>query len=886
MASGPCAGVRGARPGRARSLEVARCDRHRHRVRNDPEPRLAGAARRFLGLAERCAAVLLGGARFRQAVPALRRVPLGGAARERRVRARGVLAALPGGARLDAPGSLSYRRRGGASRFHRLGRPHRARARGAAGARQPRRAERRARRAAAGSDAACRDRRPVRRRARPGFPLLDLDRAGGARPRGRRGPPRLPGMARPPCPAFLGGQPHRRRRALDQLAACASRALTRALQGMVDFDLAAAGSARRERVLLSFHRKLVRVAGLAARGLGAVGDAAALGRAAAFRAGVRLARHPARRGVHGAAAGCQPARAARAPCAARFARRADAATGGRRRARLVRRHHLRLLRRADLAGVHGDDDRRSAQGGRQLRPRRARVHAAIQPALLPFRGCADARLALHRAVRRARAVAQRGALGRRRSAALGNVRDAVDALGRLPEELPLGGARAALQGPGGRWLHRGEAARRAAGGGARLPCRPAAARVRPAEARGVPAAPRPGQPEARARRAGSGLGKARRRRPPRRQGRALPPLPPHQMNTRSPTECPAWAQLLAHAEAPGVRYDFSRQRVDAMTLRLLANLADERGFPEWREALLSGKPVNSTEKRAAWHTALRAGASAPAEVRETLARMRTMATRLRAERQIKRIVNLGTGGSDLGPRLLADALGDGALEVRFAANADPRDLERALEGADPKTTLFVVVSKTFTTPETMSNAAAAKKWGGKVFYAVTSNVEAAKQFGASEILPVWDWVGGRFSVWSAVGFAAACAMGFDGFREFLAGAHDIDRHFAQAPLEKNVPVLMALIGVWNGNFLGASTHAVLPYSSALRLLPAYLQQLEMESNGKRVDREGRVLNYSTVPVVWGMEGTVSQHSFHQLLHQGTQIVPADFIDLSLEKVLS
>src|SRR5207247_6253177 len=234
----------------------------------------------------------------------------------------------------------------------------------------------------------------------------------------------------------------------------------------------------------------------------------------------------------------------------------------------------------------------------------------------------------------------------------------------------------------------------------------------------------------------------------------------------------------------------------------------------------------------------------------------------------------------------ADALGDGALEVRFAANADPRDLERALEGADPKTTLFVVVSKTFTTPETMSNAAAAKKWGGKVFYAVTSNVEAAKQFGASEILPMWDWVGGRFSVWSAVGFAAACAMGFDGFQEFLAGAHDIDRHFAQAPLEKNVPVLMAAIGVWNGNFLGASTHAVLPYSNALRLLPAYLQQLELELNGQRVDREARVLNYSTVPVVWGMEGTVSQHSFHQLLHQGTQIVPADFIDLSLGKDLS
>jgi glucose-6-phosphate isomerase len=186
----------------------------------------------------------------------------------------------------------------------------------------------------------------------------------------------------------------------------------------------------------------------------------------------------------------------------------------------------------------------------------------------------------------------------------------------------------------------------------------------------------------------------------------------------------------------------------------------------------------------------------------------------------------------------------------------------------------------------MANAAAARQWGGKAFYAITANVEAAKAFGASEILPMWDWVGGRFSVWSAVGFAAACAVGFDSFQEFLKGARDIDEHFAQAPLEKNVPALMALIGVWNTNFLGAATHAVLPYSNALRLLPAYLQQLEMESNGKRVDREGRVVEYATAPVLWGMEGTVSQHSFHQLLHQGTHVVPVDFIDLQLEQNLS
>ncbi len=381
------------------------------------------------------------------------------------------------------------------------------------------------------------------------------------------------------------------------------------------------------------------------------------------------------------------------------------------------------------------------------------------------------------------------------------------------------------------------------------------------------------------------------------------------MNTLSPTQCKAWGQLAVHAESwrsvhlrdlfandvarsvqfiaegPGLRYDYSRQRLGAMTLRLLAHLAQERGFYEWREALLGGKRVNDTEDRAAWHTALRAP-DAPSEVKETLSRMKAFAARLRSEKRFKRIVNLGTGGSDLGPRLVADALGDGRLEVRFAANVDRRDLERALEGAQPESTLFVVASKTFTTQETMANAEAAKRWGGKHFFAVTSNVEAAKKFGADEILPMWDWVGGRFSVWSAAGFAAMCAIGPEGFEDFLGGARDTDEHFAAAPLEKNVPVLMALIGVWNTNFLGAATHAVLPYSNALRLLPAYLQQLEMESNGKRVDREHSAVDYATAPVLWGAEGTVSQHSFHQLLHQGTQTVPCDFIDLNLEKTLS
>ena len=385
------------------------------------------------------------------------------------------------------------------------------------------------------------------------------------------------------------------------------------------------------------------------------------------------------------------------------------------------------------------------------------------------------------------------------------------------------------------------------------------------------------------------------------------------MNTASPTACPSWAQLAAHAEgwrtlhlreifahdvtravqfaaeAPGVRYDFSRQRLGALTLRLLSRLAEERGFAQWREALLSGREVNSTERRAAWHSVLRA-ASPPGEVRQTLERMRSLAGRLRKEKRFRRIVNLGTGGSDLGPRLLVDALAERTdaetPDVRFAANVDPRDFARAVEGARPDETLFIVASKTFTTQETMANAALAKQWGGSHFYAVSSNVAAAQKFGASEILPMWDWVGGRYSVWSAVGFAALCALGVERFDELLAGGRDIDEHFATAPLEKNVPVLMALAGVWNVDFLGCATQAVLPYSNALRLLPSYLQQLEMESNGKRIDRAGHEVSYATGPVLWGAEGTVSQHSFHQLLHQGTQVVPVDFIDVGENDILS
>ncbi len=383
------------------------------------------------------------------------------------------------------------------------------------------------------------------------------------------------------------------------------------------------------------------------------------------------------------------------------------------------------------------------------------------------------------------------------------------------------------------------------------------------------------------------------------------------MNTTSPLSCPAWKKLEAHAEnwrgaqltelfandptrstalvaaMPGLQLDYSRQRVGALTLKLLAQLAAERGFEEWRAALFAGDRINTSEGRAAWHTALRAGEAAPQEVKLNLQKAFQLCEAVRKNGRFRRIINLGTGGSDLGPHLVADALGDGVLDVRFVASIDPLDLDRALAGAEPDSTLFVVVSKGFDTTETMSNAGRARKFlnGKPNLFAVTANIEAARQFGASEILPMWDWVGGRTSVWSAAGFSAMCAIGPAGFAEFLAGAREADGHFLRQPLEKNIPALMALLGVWNVNFLGATTHAVLPYAHALRLLPAYLQQLEMESNGKRVDREGRDIAYATAPVVWGAEGTASQHSFHQLLHQGTQVVPADFAVAGADPVL-
>jgi glucose-6-phosphate isomerase len=383
-----------------------------------------------------------------------------------------------------------------------------------------------------------------------------------------------------------------------------------------------------------------------------------------------------------------------------------------------------------------------------------------------------------------------------------------------------------------------------------------------------------------------------------------------------PTDCAAWARLAAHAaslrgttigelfardakraaacnaSAPGLRLDHSRQLATAETLALLGELAAERDFDGWRRALFAGEPINVSEGRAVRHMALRAGEAAPAEVKQALARMRELAAR--ARRRFRRVVHLGTGGSYHGPRLVAEALSvkrDFTLEPTWVASHDPVALEQALAGAEPATTLFVVVSKTFATEETLANAQAARRWLGPRrdaaghFIAVTVNERAALEFGAGEVLPLWDWVGGRFSVWSAASFCALLAVGEEQFDEFLAGARDMDEHFAAAPLARNLPALMALLGIWNVNFLGAAAHAVLPYAHALRRLPAYLQQLEMESNGKSVDRDGRAVGYATSPVVFGEEGTPGQHTFHQLLHQGTQAVPADFIVTGASRAL-
>jgi glucose-6-phosphate isomerase len=350
-------------------------------------------------------------------------------------------------------------------------------------------------------------------------------------------------------------------------------------------------------------------------------------------------------------------------------------------------------------------------------------------------------------------------------------------------------------------------------------------------------------------------------------------------------------------DAPEVFADLSKNLVDAATLRFLADLARECGVEAQRDAMLAGAAINTTERRAVLHTALRAPrGSAPFsdDVHAVLDAMLAFAESVRARAdgagpgRLRHVVNIGIGGSDLGPQMAVRALADVAhpgLSFHFVANVDGADLASVLARVAPAETLFVVASKTFTTQETMTNAETARAWfvaqGGtrieEHFVAATSNVEAAARFGITRTFGFWDWVGGRYSLWSAIGLPIAIAVGAERFRELLAGARAMDEHFAQAPVERNLPMLLGLVDVWYRNFHRFTSRCIAPYAQVLQRLPAYLQQLEMESNGKRVDRSGAPLPYATSPVVWGEPGTNAQHAYFQMLHQGSDVVPVEFI---------
>jgi glucose-6-phosphate isomerase len=339
----------------------------------------------------------------------------------------------------------------------------------------------------------------------------------------------------------------------------------------------------------------------------------------------------------------------------------------------------------------------------------------------------------------------------------------------------------------------------------------------------------------------------------------------------------------------GLFVSFARQHVDAEAVQALLSVAQASGMAAAIPSLLHGAQVNRSEGRPALHSALRTvfdspvASAAAAEAKVARDRMASMAQQLRAS-GVTDIINVGIGGSDLGPRLALDALkdfSDGRFRIHFLSNVDAHAAERLLSELEPSRTAAILVSKSFGTQETLLNGALIREWlgGGERLYAVSANVPKAEAFGiASErVLPMWDWVGGRYSLWSAVGFSVMLALGEQGFAEMLAGAEQIDRHFMEAVPEQNLPLMHALMAVWNRNAEGHSAQAVLPYDERLRLLPAYLQQLVMESLGKRVSHDGAAIEHDTVPVIWGGAGTDSQHSFFQALHQGTQVVPADFI---------
>ena len=357
-----------------------------------------------------------------------------------------------------------------------------------------------------------------------------------------------------------------------------------------------------------------------------------------------------------------------------------------------------------------------------------------------------------------------------------------------------------------------------------------------------------------------------------------------------------------------VLLDYSKNRITDETMRLLIQLAEEADVAGWRERMFSGDKINHTENRAVLHVALRNRSNHPVrvdgedvmpKVNAVIARMGTFTEQVRSGlwrgytgQPITDVVNLGIGGSDLGPQMVYQALKPyrhPRLKLHFVSNVDGAHVKETLEALNPETTLFIVSSKTFTTQETMTNAHYARSWFlaksqavepiAKHFVAVSTNREAVMAFGIdpANMFEFWDWVGGRYSVWSAIGLSIVLSVGADRFAELLDGAHEMDAHFRHAPLAQNMPVILALLGVWYNNFFGAESHAILPYDHYLRSLPAYLEQADMESNGKSVDREGHVVDYATGAIIWGASGINGQHAFYQMLHQGTKMIPADFI---------
>ena len=400
--------------------------------------------------------------------------------------------------------------------------------------------------------------------------------------------------------------------------------------------------------------------------------------------------------------------------------------------------------------------------------------------------------------------------------------------------------------------------------------------------------------------------------------------------SHNPTQTKAWAALEAHyqeikdqhltelfqndpnralelkKELPGFLFDYSKNRLTKKTVELLVQLAKETGLDQAKQAYFGGEKINETEGRAVLHTALRSPANAAVEldgknvvpeVQEVKAKMKSFCDAVlsgdkkgSSGKAFTDVVNIGIGGSDLGPVMITEALAyyQKGLRLHFVSNVDGDHLQESLKGLDPETTLFVVVSKSFTTQETLANAQSARKWFverlsaeavADHFVAVSTNIPQVEAFGieAQNIFPMWDWVGGRFSLWSTVGLSVALAIGFDGFEELLAGAAAMDQHFKESPSEENIPVLMGLIGIWYNNFFGAESVGVIPYTQYLHRLPAYLQQAIMESNGKSTDRNGNPVDYQTGEIVWGEPGTNSQHAFFQLIHQGTKLIPCDFI---------